>query len=84
MAHHIENLLEREPGLEEGDRRKLRAQLAELRKPIQSDADEKRVVGVLRTLQQVAPRVFDAAMPVIQAIATAYIRQELKLPPTGG
>jgi hypothetical protein len=80
MANHIENLLDREPGLGEGDRRKMRVRLAELRRPITTEADERLVAGILSAIQHVASCAFELSKSVIQAIATPYIRQELKLP----
>jgi hypothetical protein len=82
IALHIENLLDEQPDLSEGDRRVLEAQLTELRTQPTSKDLEQRQIRALKKLQELAPKAWQLALPLIQSIATAEIKKQLGLPPT--
>lgn len=81
IAYHIENLLDEDPSLSEGDKRALREQLAALRESPADPASDRRQVAAMRFLQRTAPKVWDLAMPVLQVILTAEAKRQLGLPP---
>jgi hypothetical protein len=80
MALHIENLLDEQPDLQPGDRRALEEQLASFSET-PDPATEKRQIAAAEKLRVVAPRVFQLAMPILQAVLTAEAKQKLGLPP---
>jgi hypothetical protein len=81
IAYHIENMLEEDASLSEGDRRALREQLDSLRESPADPAAERRQVAALNFMRKAAPTVWHAAVPVLQAITTAEMRRQLGLPP---
>jgi hypothetical protein len=80
-VYHIENQLEEQPDLAEGDRRNLLEQLHSLTETSGTEETERRQVWALSLLRRIAPRAWEAALPAVQAILTAEIRQKLGLPP---
>lgn len=80
VAFHVENLLDSEPDLDDGDRRVLRTQLATLRHvPSDSGIAEKQV-AVLTRFKQMAPKAWALAVPALQSIITAEMKAKLGLP----
>jgi hypothetical protein len=80
IVHHIENQLEEEPDLSEGERRTLIAQLDTLRDDPRGEQEkEEKQAKVLERLRAAAPKAFKAAMPSIMDLSTAYIKARLKL-----
>lgn len=82
IANHIENLLDEQPGLAEGDRRDLLERLAALREAPTGADVERRQVGALSALKRLAPKAWELAQPLISTIATAEIKRQMGLPPT--
>ena len=79
IVYHIENQLEEQDDLTEGDRRSL---LGQLRALAGADAaDQPKQVSALQLLRKLAPKAWDAALPAIQALLTAEMRIKLGLPP---
>ena len=81
VVWHIENQLEEEAGLAEGDRRVLTERLEHLTTAPESPAAEKRQAEALQYLREKAPGAFEAALPSVLNIATAAIKAHLGLPP---
>jgi hypothetical protein len=82
VALHIENLLDGQPDLAEGDRRDLEERLTSLREtPAGNPGTEKRQIAALERLKAIAPKAWELAMPIVQAILTAEGKQKLGLPP---
>ena len=79
IVHHIENQLEEETDLPEGERRKLTAELNSLRVDPSDPNSEKKQVAALQFLKRAAPRAWNAAQPAIMSLATAYAKKELGL-----
>ena len=77
VVHHIENQLEEDDDLAEGERRKLIAELDSLRADPSDVTTEKRQVAALQFLKRVAPKAWNAAQPAIISLATAYAKKEL-------
>lgn len=82
IALHIQNALEEQPDLAEGDWRALLAELSALKEEPSSDHIEERQIGALQRPKGVAPKAWQAALPFIVPIATAEIRRQLGLPTT--
>jgi hypothetical protein len=82
IVHHLENQLDREPNLAEGDRRKILDALDALREAPSTDDVEERQTTALRLLKIMAPKAWQVAAPVIQSLTTSLMRQHLGLPPT--
>ena len=80
IAYHVENMLEEEPDLSDGDRRALREQLDTLRESPADAASEKRQVAAVRFLQKAAPKVWQVAQPIIQVLLTSEAKRQLGLP----
>jgi len=83
LVHHLENQLQREPGLAEGDRRKLLDQIAVLRESPADAGVERRQAVALTAIKKLAPKAWDVGAPIIQNLLTSTIRQHMGLPPTG-
>ncbi len=82
IVYHIGNLLMGDETLGEGDRRTLREQLASLNQtPSAGKAVERDQVAALKSLRTLAPMIWDKAVPLVTAIATAEIKRQLGLPP---
>jgi hypothetical protein len=82
MAMHVENLLDEQPDLPEGDRRALEEQLASLSDPPGGDpGTEKRQIAALQRLKAIAPKAWELALPIIQTILTAEGKRQMGLPP---
>jgi hypothetical protein len=79
IVYHIENQLEEQDDLTEGDRRSLLGQLRALAG--EDAADQPKQVSALQLLRRLAPKAWDAALPAIQALLTAEMRIKLGLPP---
>ena len=82
IAYHIENLLDEQPDLSDGDRRILEEQLKALREPPSDAASEKRQLAALKALQKLAPKAWELAAPVLQAFLSAEMKRAAGLPPT--
>jgi hypothetical protein len=80
IAYHIENMLDEEPDLSEGDRRALTEQLAALRESPTDPGAERRQVAAIRLMQKVAPKVWEVAAPVLQVVLTSEVKRQLGLP----
>lgn len=80
IVWHIENQLEEEVGLSEGDRRVLLERLEQLKVEPTSEAAETRQAEALHYLREKAPRAFQAALPSVLNIATTAIKVHLGLP----
>jgi hypothetical protein len=83
VIYEIENKLDEQPDLSEGDRRMLRRQLEEARKKLGGADEESKLAEALSFAREKAPGAFNAALPVIQTIATTWVKQKLGLPPGG-
>ena len=81
IVYHIENQLERDPDLQEGDKRNLREQLNALRDSPADPVAEKRQVAALSLLKRTAPKIWEVVVPVAQSILTAEMKHQLGLPP---
>lgn len=81
IVYHIENTLDEESELTEGDRRVLQEQLAALRESPTTQSVEKRQISALESLRDLAPKAWATAKPLVVSIATAEIKQKLGLPP---
>jgi len=74
---HLYNLIDFEDDLDEADRLTLTEQVAVLSKPEASD--EQRVeAGSL--IKRLAPKMWEAALPILQTVLSAEIRRQLGLP----
>jgi hypothetical protein len=82
IALHIENLLDEQPDLADGDRRVLEEQLKALRDAPSDAATEKRQLAALKALQKLAPKAWELAAPVLQAFLSAEMKRAAGLPPT--
>jgi hypothetical protein len=80
IVNDIENRLERDRTLSDGDRRSLRESLASLLKSPKTREVEKEQAGALRKLRDAAPKVWDAIQPTVGSVATSFIKQALNLP----
>lgn len=80
LVHHFENELQREPGLAEGDRRRLLDEIAVLRESPAGAGVEKRQAAALTIVQRMAPKAWEVGAPIIQNLLTATIRQHMGLP----
>ncbi len=82
IANHIENTLSREPGLSAGDRRALIEHLQVLRSDTEASPEiEKKQVRALEIFRRSAPKAWEMAQPLIESIATSFIKAKLGLPP---
>jgi hypothetical protein len=81
IVQHLENQLDQEPNLAEGDRRKILDGLAALRESPSLEGAEQRQATALKLLKKLAPKAWDLAVPVAQSLSTAWMRQQLGLPP---
>lgn len=82
IVYHIENLLAGDKTLAEGDRRALREQLASLNQtPSAGKGVEHEQVAALKALRTLAPTIWNAAAPLVTALATAEMKRQLGLPP---
>ncbi len=82
IIYEIENRLDQQPDLSEGDRRMLRRQLETARKSLGGADEESKLLDALKFARDRAPAAFNAALPVIQAIATTWVKLRLNQPPT--
>jgi hypothetical protein len=80
IANHIENLLEEQPDLPDGDRRALAEQLKSLREPAGNAEVERRQIRALEAFKRLAPKAWERALPLVMTIATAEIKRQLALP----
>ena len=81
MILHVQNLLD-QVDLDPGDRRALQEQLNEMLQNPSDKETEKRQIKVLQRLQEVVPAFYrDVVVPIVVPLATAYMKQEMKLPP---
>lgn len=75
-------MLSRTPELSPADRRALMEQLQVLRThPGGSPDVEKKQLQALKAFRDSAPKAWEMAKPLIQSIATSWIRSKLGLPP---
>jgi hypothetical protein len=79
IVYHIENQLEEEKNLSEGDRRHLTSQLQALL-DVEPSSEPKKIAA-LQALKNLAPVAWKAALPALQSIATAEMKRALGLPP---
>jgi hypothetical protein len=79
IVYHIENQLEEQDSLTEGDRRILLERLRVLSP--ETAGDQPKQVAALQYLKKIAPKAWDAALPAIQALLTTEMRVKLGLPP---
>lgn len=79
--YHIENQLEEQADLAEGDRRALVEQLQALTQTPDSDDVNRRQIRAVGALKKLAPRAWQAALPALQVILTAEAKRQLSLPP---
>lgn len=82
IVFDIQNRLDEEQGLSEGDRRALLERLDDLMETPDTDAASTRQARALGALRRIAPMTWQAVLPAIQMLVTAKARQELGLPPT--
>lgn len=80
IVYHVQNQLHR-ADLSDGDRRALQEQLNELLETPADNDVEKRQVRVLERLREIAPGAWGAVSPIVAPLITAWMRQELRLPP---
>jgi hypothetical protein len=83
IIYELENRLENHSGLSDGDARMLRRRLELARKSLGSSDEDSRMTEALKFARDKAPAAFNAALPVIQAIATTVVRNQLGLPSSG-
>ncbi|MCA1683014.1 MAG: DUF2321 domain-containing protein [Actinobacteria bacterium] len=81
-VQHLENLLEFQE-LEEATQLTIIEQLAVLAAPVDEASDEERVEAGGR-LMRVAPKLWDASLPVLQTLLTEAAKRKLGLSPSGG
>lgn len=79
IVYHIQNQLEEETDLAEGDRRRLEEQLSSL---LDSETSVKQQTAALELFKRLAPKAWAAAAPAVQAILTTEIKRSLGLPIT--
>ena len=82
IALHVENLLDEEPDLLEGDRRVLEERLVSLRESPNDSGAQKRQLDALKLLQKLAPKAWELAAPVLQVVLTAEMKRAAGLPPS--
>lgn len=81
IVYHIQNQLEEQPDMSEGDRRALLEQLLVLTETPNTGDVESRQVRALTAMRRIAPRAWEMALPALSSILTAEIRR-LGLPPS--
>ena len=81
IVHHIQNQLEEQPNLSEGDRRALHEQLDVLTETPGSSDVTRRQIRALTALKEMAPVAWQAAQPAIRDIIEAEVKRRLGLPP---
>jgi hypothetical protein len=81
IVQHIQNQLDEEPNLPEGNRRALREQLEVLTETPSSSDVTRRQIRALTALKKVAPITWQAAQPAIRDIVEAEVKRRLGLPP---
>jgi hypothetical protein len=76
---HLYNLINFQPNLDEADRLTITEQLAVLSKPPDEASDEQ-LVKAGSVIKRLAPKMWEAALPVLQTVLSAEIRRQLGLP----
>jgi hypothetical protein len=74
---HLYNLMDYEPNLDEADRLTIQEQIAVLSEPKASD---EQLVEAGSRIKRLAPKMWEAALPVLQSVLSAEIRRQLGLP----
>jgi hypothetical protein len=82
MVYDIENRLDEDDSLSEGDRRALREKMAALQEPASGAGVERRQLRALQALRTGAPKVWAGAQPILVQIATSWMKKEMGLPPS--
>jgi hypothetical protein len=81
VVYALQNLLDEQPNLSEGDRRHIDEELSSLLEPPIDAKVGTRQQRAMETLRRLAPRVWDKAWPVAATLLTAEARAKLGLPP---
>jgi hypothetical protein len=76
---HLYNLIDFQDNLDEADRLTIIEQIAMLSKPEDEASDEQRVKAG-SVIKRLAPKMWEAASPVLQTVLSAELRRQLGLP----
>ncbi len=76
---HLYNLIDFQDDLDEADRLTIMEQVAVLSKPEDEVSDEQRVQAG-SVIKRLAPKMWEAALPILQTVLSAELRKQLGLP----
>jgi hypothetical protein len=77
----LQNLLDEQPDLSEGDRRRLEEEIQALNETPSEGAIDKRQQRALEAFRTLAPKVWDRGWPIAAPLLTAEVKRKLGLPP---